>query len=57
MLTDDGDEYCVCPDRSEIGHRLLSRLAVFQSFFDREGAAAVASDESLSEGQVIEGVT
>jgi predicted ATPase/DNA-binding winged helix-turn-helix (wHTH) protein len=37
--------------------QLLSRLAVFQSFFDREGAAAVASDESLSEGQVMEGVT
>ena len=37
--------------------RLLSHLAVFRSAFDREGAAAVAGDEALSEERVMEGVT
>jgi predicted ATPase len=42
---------------SDDERRLLSRLAIFQSSFDRDGAAAVGSDEALSEEQVMEGVT
>jgi predicted ATPase/DNA-binding winged helix-turn-helix (wHTH) protein len=36
---------------------LLSRLAVFQSAFDREGAAAVANDDVMREGWILDGVT
>jgi predicted ATPase/DNA-binding winged helix-turn-helix (wHTH) protein len=36
---------------------LLSRLAVFQSAFDREGAAAVASDDIMTESRILDGVT
>ncbi len=42
---------------SEDERLLLNRLAVFQSAFDREGAAAVAGDDTLSEALIMDGIT
>jgi predicted ATPase/DNA-binding winged helix-turn-helix (wHTH) protein len=36
---------------------LLNGLSVFQGAFDREGAAAVVSDSTLTEDQIMEGIT
>ena len=36
---------------------LLSRLGVFQSAFDREGAAAVTADDLLTQASILDGIT
>jgi predicted ATPase/DNA-binding winged helix-turn-helix (wHTH) protein len=36
---------------------LLSRLAIFQSAFDREAAVAVAGDDVITESRILDGVT
>jgi predicted ATPase/DNA-binding winged helix-turn-helix (wHTH) protein len=46
--------YGLLSDRERI---LLSRLAVFQNAFDREGASAVASDDAMTTGWILDGVT
>ena len=36
---------------------LLSRLGVFQSAFDREGAAAVVADNAITQASILDGIT